>query len=84
MRAAAVTRIAVQATGVRLFASRLVAPGEVRCTQRYAAVGALTPGDTRARREARAEAAAAALLRAGYVVTRSGDALTVTLPEEAR
>lgn len=84
LTARTVTRIVRTATGSDLFTSRAeTSIGVVRVSQRYAVAGALTPADTRDRREARARAAAAALIQAGYEVARSGDSLTVTLPEPA-
>lgn len=83
LTAAGVTRVIRAATGSDLFTSRLERSiGVVRVSQRYAVTGALTPGDTSARREARARAAAAALIQAGYEVARDGDRLTVTLSTE--
>lgn len=82
LTAAAVTRLVRKATGSDLFTSRAEpALGVVRVSQQYAVAGALTPTDTSARRDARARAAAAALIQAGYEVARTGDRLTVTLPE---
>jgi hypothetical protein len=82
LTAATVTRIVRTATGSDLFTSRAEPSiGVVRVSQRYAVAGALASADTRDRRDARARAAAAALIQAGYEVARSGDSLTVTLPE---
>lgn len=81
LTAQAVTRLVRTATGSDLFTSSAAGPHVVRVSQRYAVAGALAAADTRDRRETRARLAAAALVQAGYEVARTGDRLTVTLPE---
>lgn len=83
LTARAVTR-ALTAAGFHGFQSQIQAEGVVRVTQRYAAGRALTPGDLRARREARARLAQGVLIREpGWAVARIGDRLTVTVDEAA-
>lgn len=72
-----VTR-ALTAAGFTGFRSTLVTEGVVRAEQGYFARGALTPGDTRARREARARLAVGVLLAEGWDAVRVYDRLTVT------
>lgn len=72
-----VTR-ALTAAGFTGFRSKLVTDGVVRAEQRYFVRGALTPADTRARREARAHLAVGVILAEGWDVVRVHDRLTVT------
>lgn len=75
--ARAVTRALTRA-GFAGFRSTLVTDGVVRVTQPYLVRGALTPADTRARREARARLAVAQLIAEGYEAARVHDRVTVT------
>lgn len=77
LTARAVTRVLTRAgfPGIR---SSLVSDGTVRVEQRYLVRGALTPADTRARREQRARLIAEQLVAEGWQAVPVFDRVTVT------